>query len=297
MRMIIGAGLAGLLAAHAWPRAKVAERMRAPTATHAAVLRFRSDVCAQITGVPFRRVRVHKGLWSEGRFSQPTVRLANLYARKVAGALGGPLADRSVWNLQAADRWVAPSNLYERWVEGVGARIEWGCDAAPAADTVSTAPLPATLAALGVPVPEGMEFRRAPIYVQRWRMNTDLFQTVYFPDEETGLYRASITGDTLIAESMDAAGADVALLERVFGVPRGDALGAVEQRHGKIVPLQDGPRRVLLRRVTADHGVWSLGRFATWRNVLLDDVAHDITVIKQVSSDDAYGRVRAGVGA
>ena len=58
---------------------------------------------------------------------------------------------------------------------------------------------------------------------------------------------------------------------------------------GKIVPLPDAARKRLLFRLTHEHGIYSLGRFATWRNVLLDDVVNDIAVIKRLArSGDAY---------
>jgi len=36
------------------------------------------------------------------------------------------------------------------------------------------------------------------------------------------------------------------------------------------------------------YNVYSLGRYATWRNILLDDVYHDINVIKQLMDSDGY---------
>ena len=38
-----------------------------------------------------------------------------------------------------------------------------------------------------------------------------------------------------------------------------------------------------------DHGVFRLGRFALHKNILLDDVAKDIRVIKAMMADDSYG--------
>ena len=60
--MIVGAGLTGLIAAHAWPQALVVEAVSGPTGSHHALLRFRSDAVARLTGVEFRRVTVRKKL-------------------------------------------------------------------------------------------------------------------------------------------------------------------------------------------------------------------------------------------
>lgn len=287
---IVGAGLAGLMAAHAWPAAPVLEAAPQPRAAHRALLRFRTDAVARLTGIEFRRVRVRKGVWSRGRFVEPNIAVANAYATKVIGA---PAADRSIWDVAPADRWVAPDTLYEQLVEAAGARIQWGVTADFAGmrgGCVSTAPLPLTLAAMGIA--HDVSFDRAPIYVRRWRLRrADVFQTVYFPDLGNPLYRASITGDLVIAEFAGAGLAEESDLfaameeiERAFCINLGAAasLGGVEQKYGKIAPVDDAARKRLLFGLTHDHGIYSLGRFATWRNILLDDVVDDIAVIKRL---------------
>jgi hypothetical protein len=290
-KVIIGAGLAGLLAAQAWPTAKVFEAAPGPAQMHAALLRFRTDAVARLTGVEFRRVRVHKGIWSDGSYVVPGVRVANLYARKVVGR---PAGDRSIWSTEPVDRYVAPETLYEQLVEAAGNRILWGVPAAFSdfrEPVVSTAPLQLPLAALAIPCEH--KFERAGITVERWRVaGADVFQTVYFPDNDTLVYRASMTGDLLIIESI--VGEESAKLHLVnlrmvanaFGLdPEAcEALDASHQRFGKIVPLPDAERKRLLFRLTHDHGIYSLGRFATWRNILLDDVVGDIAVIKRLAN-------------
>lgn len=303
MKTIVGAGLAGLIAAHAWPRATVVESGAAPVATHKALLRFRSDAVAKLTGIEFRRVRVRKGIWSEGAFVPPSIRVANLYARKVLGpgVIGG--GDRSVWNLEPVDRYVAPDTLYEQLIVAASDRIEWGhafdFAASRAEPIVSTAPMHATLDALGIQ--NSIPFRRAPITVQRFRVHgADLFQTIYFPDDDTPIYRASFTGETLIVELAQGEAAwevyDFTLLERAFGVDLSTAksLGAVKQTYGKIAPIDDATRKAVLLRLTDDHNIYSLGRFATWRNILLDDVVDDIAVIKRLANAASRYSLRIG---
>ncbi len=81
---IIGAGLSGLIAAHAWPTAPVFEAL--PEAQpHRALLRFRSDNVARLTGIEFKRVTVRKGLFWRGEYRTPTIALANAYSLKVLG--------------------------------------------------------------------------------------------------------------------------------------------------------------------------------------------------------------------
>lgn len=296
---IVGAGLAGLIAAHAWPTARVLESASEPRAGHRALLRFRTDAVARLTGIEFARVRVHKGLWAEGAYRAPDIRWANLYARKVLrnGVLRG---DRSVWSLEPVDRWVAPDTFYEQLVEAVGARVLWNTPADFAGlrtAAVSTAPLPVTLAALGIAAP--VDFVRAPIAVARWRLaGVEAYQTAYFPEPHLSVYRASITGSTLIVESVrELDAADYEAIIRAFGlddVSFGAPMESTVQQYGKIAPIDDPVRKQLLFRLTHEHGVFSLGRFATWRNILLDDVVEDIAVVKRLMrTGAAYDARRA----
>ena len=308
--MIVGAGLAGLIAASVFPKTAILEAGSEPQQQHHALLRFRSRAVADLVGIDFEEVTVRKGLWWRGEFRPATIDAANAYARKVVRAAHG---DRSVWSLDTVQRWVAPEDFYWRLVDMHYDRIAWSSpfdfSCAPAEPVISTAPLPQTLASFGIDA-SGAEFSRAPISVQRYRVpGARLHQTVYFPSAEHALYRASMTGDLLICEFVDCFKADVCSdtlqrlsplesdswedeLQRAFQIPLDEctALGEVSQRYGKIVPLADVPRRALLRELTERFGVYSLGRFATWRNVLLDDVVHDAFVIKRMIAADAYGR-------
>lgn len=288
--IIVGAGLAGLIAAHAWPHLAVFEAAPEPVALHKAVLRFRSTAVSDLTGVPFRKVRVHKAIWSAGKLhTEANILLANRYATKVLGRLAG---DRSIWSLDAVDRYVAPDTLYEQLVECAKPRIIWnssvGVTATRRSAVISTAPLPVTLMTSGIE--HNVKFERAPITVVRARIpGADVFQTVYFPDADCPMYRASITGDMLIVEAV-VDGVDFkhwwaraqVLIGRAMGVEQFDLLESREQRYGKISPIADAERKRLLFELTSRNRVYSLGRFATWRNILLDDVVHDISVIKRL---------------
>jgi hypothetical protein len=296
---IVGAGLAGLIAAHAWPSAEVLEASPAPRAAHRALLRFRTDAVARLVGVEFRKVRVHKGIWADGAYHQPAIRWANLYAQKVLG-VGQLKGDRSIWSLDPVDRFIAPDDLYEQLVAAVSDRIHWDCKVRFADLTnpvISTAPMPVVLGAIGVQHP--LEFHRAPITVWRCKVpGADVFQTVYFPSAGFGVYRASLTGETMIIESTSELGQwDVAAVEHAFGIKLDVqilSMERVEQRYGKIAPVDDSVRKQLLFKLTHEHKIYSLGRFATWRNILLDDVVADIDAIKRLlKADSAYDTRRA----
>jgi hypothetical protein len=291
--IIIGAGLAGLLAAHAWPRSQVVEASPSPRAAHAALLRFRGEDVSKLTGIEFRKVRVRKGIWSEGGYRAPSIRLANLYAQKVLGAIGG---DRSIWNIEPVDRYIAPESFYDQLVDNVGARIQW---ASPVGFTgwevplISTAPLPHVLTATGLNPGSEVSFNSAPITVLRGRVpGADVFQTVYFPDSETGLYRASITGDLVIAEFVEGERSlGIEAMGRAFALRHEVEWGdLVNQRYGKIAPIPDLLRKQLLYRLTVENHVYSVGRFATWRNILLDDVVNDLAMVRRLMRSSDYDK-------
>ena len=294
---IIGAGLAGLLAAHAWPRAEVIESEPEPRAIHKALLRFRSRAVSDLTGIDFRSVTVRKGVWSEGAFHPIDIRLANIYAQKVAGALVG---DRSIWALEPVQRYIAPEDFYEQLIAAVAPRIRWSeaFDFAARKPTdepiISTAPLP-------VVTGEYAGFKRLPIHVARYRVaGADTYQTVYFPDhdrDELSVYRASITGSLLIVEAVQSkhCGAEpgwsgLGHVCAAFGIAASDLteLGQSSQRYGKIIPLPDEQRKKILHVLTVERNIYSLGRFATWRNILLDDVVQDIAVIRRMMRVSEY---------
>lgn len=289
--MIVGAGLAGCIAAHIWPRMPVSEAWPAPTTSHKALLRFRSDAIGKLVGIDFKAVTVNKGIFWRGAFHGPTIALANLYSRKVIGGV----YRRSIWNLDPVQRWVAPENLHELLLDRIHNRVAWDSPwdyASGDGVVISTAPLPTVLDSLGIHCSE--EFTHAPIEVRRFRMpDCDVYQTIYFPSEEHNLYRASITKDLLICEfAGEEAGSWPAELSAAFGIPLSEMqpVERVSQRYGKIAPINDRLRKTLLSRLTADHGIYSFGRFATWRNILLDDLENDARVIKKLMVSSYYDK-------
>lgn len=293
---IYGAGIAGLLAGCVFQRATIFEAGSEGQSQHKAVLRFRTSAVGDAVGVDFRKVRVHKGLWLDGKAVAPSIQSANWYSQKVVGRL----ADRSIWNLDAVDRFIAPEDFIAQLAERCRGRIQWDCtlnkddvfnNNGPAIST-----LPMSLLHKWATQHAGMndvhapEFSYAPIVVQRWRIpNADVFQSVYFPSLSTNLYRASITGDLLIAEYVDEAD-DTDDLFDAFGIVREECvpIERVSQRYGKIAKIDDAWRKKFIFELTHKHQIFSLGRFGTWRNLLLDDVLGDLSVLKKLMNTTNY---------
>lgn len=295
--MIVGAGLAGLIAAHIFPRESIVEAAAQPLQAHKALLRFRTEAVSKVTGIPFKQVTVRKGIYYDDEFHQPNIQLANMYSRKCLGRIVG---DRSIWSLDPVQRFIAPDDFYCQLLDAVGSRIQWGreidfnlakhCES----PFISTAPLPVVLASLGEPVPADIEFVRAPITVARYHIEgCDAYQTIYFPSGEHSLYRASITGSMLICEFIgepDTLG--MSEMERAFDLCESSArpLEKVKQSYGKIAPIDTGIRKRLVHKLTVEHNIFSLGRFATWRNLLLDDVVDDAWIVKRLITQSEYDR-------
>jgi len=286
---IIGAGYSGLIAGFAFPQIPIIESAPEPIERHKAVLRFRTDRISALTGVEFRRVNVRKAIWSHGRETAPTVALANQYSIKVLGRVEN---DRSIWNLEPVERFIAPTDFYFQLVDRMAGRINWNLSwdfTTAYGPVISTVPLPTLIKIKGLHT--GLHFASEPIVVERCHVpKCDVFQTIYFPDPELEVFRASITGSMLIMEFRgEPAMDDYRAVAAAFGVDPEMPGTRHNQRYGKIARIaDDAARRALLHRLTADHGIYSLGRFATWRNILLDDLPHDCAVIRRIESGGAY---------
>lgn len=301
--MIIGAGLAGMIAAHIFPREEIFELRDREHVEHQALLRFRSPAISELTGIPFRAVTVRKGIWLNGEWSPATVAACNMYALKVIGRL----ADRSIWDIEPCQRWIPPVDFHTRLCDALEGRVHWKIpvtgsilkDNPEGAFVISTAPLAIMAEAM---LGYKGEFLSSPIVTSAAEVpKSDVFQSVYFPAAHHGLYRATLEGERLTLEwTGDTARAmgDVTSAAREVAAAFGsemledytlDSLSALHsQKYGKLIPLEGNLRKNLILRLTTGFNIYSLGRFATWRNVLLDDVVHDAAVIKRLISVGHY---------
>lgn len=319
--IIYGAGMAGLLAGQMLRRFRpqIREAQSSLPNNHHAVLRFRSDVVARATGIPFTKVMVQKAIMrhvAPSGFAMQTVctlRDANLYAHKVLGVLR---ADRSIQNLAPAERYIAPPDFIAQLAEGLD--IVYDCAfTGPITDgpVISTIPLPAMLRLVGALSPE----ETAPftsraistLVLEVSHPEAYLYQTLYYPDPAVPWYRATFTRNRLQIEYADNAQAeleeegdllvDVRQVLSHFGFPSQTEFELLRSRdghllhrqpYGKLLPASDErQRKSWILQLTDAHGIYSLGRFATWRQLLLDDVVQDVGVIEQfITQRDRYQR-------
>jgi hypothetical protein len=293
---IYGAGFAGLLAGTIFQNAELFEAGPAEQAQHRAILRFRSSAVGDAVGIEFKPVRVRKAIYFANEFVEPDIRLANWYAAKVVGRY----EDRSIWSVGTVDRWVAPETLLEQLAERCGNRVYWNTrikagQLDSTQPTISTLPMSLMAKFVGYDHDAIPEFNSRPVYIYRFRVkNCNLHQTIYFPAPTTHLYRASIVGDLLICECTTAEALPYSDILTAFGFHAHDIahIDTTEQKYGKISPIDPVWRKQFMFELTQRYNIFSLGRFGTWRNILLDDVLKDIAVIRRLMNSPSYERAK-----
>jgi hypothetical protein len=304
MITIIGAGMAGLLAANMLRNhsPKIMEAQGDLPNNHEALLRFRSDACAKATGIPFKAVKVHKAIkYGDIFLSETPPSLANMYSLKVTGEVHS----RSIWDLAPVTRYIAPRDFVAQMARGLtinyakpfqGLRALRRSDSEP---VISTIPMPALMKIVGwKDVPD---FNHKPIFAYNAEITSpqvDVYQTIYYPDIGLPFYRASLCGRYLTIEFIDEPEQEEIqrALEEVLedfglGSPLDNVIffsdgKAKRHEYGKIVPCDDEARKDFIYTMSREYNIYSLGRFATWRQLLLDDVVDDIKIIEKLIASE-----------
>jgi hypothetical protein len=293
--IIVGAGLAGLIAGHVFSRFNpvLFEAQQELPNNHHALLRFRSDAVEKATSVPFTKALVRKEVICDGvLLDRVNANVANRYSLKVTG----DVEDRSIWNTEIGYRYIAPPDLVSRLAAPL--RIRYGFtlgngdglkQLGEIGPVVSTIPMPRMMDIVGWK--EKPDFKWRPIWSIQVKVvapKISVHQTIHYPDAETAPYRASIVGNTLVVEFADEPEDPEAQVKKVlydFGLESCvyDPEPVVKrQDFGKIVPSDPQICRAFIHMLTQDYNCFSLGRFATWRQLLLDDVVHDCAVIARL---------------
>ena len=284
---IIGAGMAGLLAANMLHRMKpvVLECQTSLPNNHSAVLRFGSEKVSDALGIPFKKVKMIKDTL---RWRNP-IADALMYSFKCSGIYR---SDRSIPTSPISEaRWIAPSDLIQRMAANV--EIRFNCDFAPrmieaGCPIVSTIPMPALMRLLDYPERPKFEYIGG-VNIRATLSSVDAYVSVYVPDPKYSFNRISLTGNELIIEiARKPSGLiidDVILqVGEILGLQhtwRIDQVTSSQQQYAKIQPIDDDLRKEFQHWATDKFGIFSLGRFATWRPGLqLDDLVQDIRKIE-----------------
>lgn len=303
---ILGAGMAGLLAANMMRRKKplVVEAKADLPDLHKAVLRFRNTSVSDVTGIPFEKIRVDKSMMTERGFvNQPTVFDANNYSLKATGGL----ENRSVWNLEKSQRYLAPDNFVELMASSTkinfGIKIGLGDLKSFKEEgdlTISTIPMPIMMGIVGWDSFIDFKANCKPIWVLRATLKRPLskiHQTIYNTDISTAWYRGSIhRGDLMIECDVDPTTISDYVVESFIkclcNLPMKEVVLTEPTCHmqplGKILSIDEQQRKDFIWHLTQEYNIYSLGRFATWRNLLLDSIVSDVRVIEKLSGTSHY---------
>ena len=266
---------------------------------HASVLRFRSSVVGDALNIPFKKVQVGKAVHP---WKNPLAD-ALAYSRKTNGSLA--LRSLAKTNGLLEDRWVAPADF----IDQMGALSEGLIKYNNMFDSsfvmarqnkkfISTIPMPEMMKILGWSGPTPVFRSRGNYVVTATLLDCDVYLSLYVPDPTSTIYRVSITGNQMIVEcTLDAPQVRgmLDLLEEamdLLGCPHWlvDACSpkATIQKCAKILPIDPDVRKAFLMYCN-QFGIYSLGRFATWRpDLLMDDLVNDVRVIQRLVAHGSY---------
>lgn len=165
---------------------------------------------------------------------------------------------------------------------------------------------------------EEIKFDFEKVYVVEFDIkDCNVHQTIYYPSVVESLnhpaYRISVVGNNIKCEISEATMEEFKrdgnfefekLLRNLdsqiwdsFGIEIGDAtvdnyvqdclfkgIETVikEQKFGKISPIDEQLRHSIIYNLTKQFGIYSLGRFSCWRQIMLDDVVKDVKKIENL---------------
>jgi hypothetical protein len=312
--IIIGAGMAGLLAANMLRHpddVTVVEAAPDIPNNHSAVLRFRTPIVGDMLGIDFRKVRVMKAVQMWGN----PVSAALAYSYKCNGF--AELRSIASVDGQMVDRYIAPPNLISLMARNINIVTNRHVDNNALQDwktagiaVISTVPMGAAMSILRWPRdPPEFHYQHGVNVVCQLRQ-VDAYASVYVPDPAYLGSRISLTGDEMIIE---CPGADEDYLKdleiikssveaiavealTMLGLPASCLVSfAVKpQRYAKITAIDENIRKSFIMWASSNYNFYSLGRFATWRpGLLLDDVVHDVRVIQRIIKGDTTPRYEA----
>jgi len=296
--IIVGAGMSGLLAGALNPGSIIYEAGENKESDHQALFRCRKPDIGKMLGIPFKEILVHKAIWLDGKEVNSSPRITHMYSKKATGIISA----RSIFNISSAVRYIPPKDFIYQLKKRCNIKYNNPFNISDFEiinfnePIISTIPIFKMAAMLGVKIDSICHCN--PIYVNRiFIPKCNSYCTVYYPDPKFSAYRASITGDTLIIEgTKKLCYKDLTEIYTSLGIKFYDDPTQYKnhkQKFGKIIPIDNKIRQNIITDLTLKYGIYSLGRFATWRpKILLDDILEDIFVIRRLIEEGHYGSIK-----
>jgi hypothetical protein len=155
---------------------------------------------------------------------------------------------------------------------------------------------------------DALEYSPKPRFSQQtiWTINftltdVDVHQTLYLPYDAKAPYRITITGNRVTFElsSEPDEWSLLPYIQKYLNIIFPEQTHHIidfetkKQEYGKIIPIDEHERQRFILWATDNFNIYSLGRYATWRQILLDDVMKDIGVIgKFIEQRNSYNRMK-----
>ena len=311
---IIGAGMAGLLAANMMRQFEVTiyEKQDGLPNNHSAVLRFRSSIVGDVLGVPFKKVTMVKSSvpWRN------SIADALAYSHKCFDIYR---SDRSLpTSVTTEERFIAPPDLINRMSQGINFRfgaeihsqaLKLNGQLKSSQAIISTIPMPVLMQLLDYKKPFDCHFLyQEGVNIRATIDKCDAYVSLYIPDPAISFSRISLSGNELIIELQgkdhnpddhDAMDDYVYQASHFLGIQNQNvtSVKATKQKYAKIVPISDEVRKDFMYWATDKFNIYSLGRYATWRpKLLLDDLVQDVRKIAGwAMRNDRYGAAKERV--
>lgn len=311
---IIGLGMASLLAKCYFKDAELIVRESEleafdPNKHHTAVLRFKSDLVSKISGIEMPHVIVRKEVVNAYNNKMDlSIAAINAYSLKVNECL----VERSITDAdKIVSRYVPRDNFISQLWDNIDKE-----DIVTVNDTFDLNTLCEKDEAIISTIPlwkwykelrnDGLDYNIKPIRVVVYKIpNCNLHQTIYFPFHN-GVYRVTIEYDRMIIEAVNELNGDINSISflnepdrflfevcKAFGIFNWSNFKLISDHvyHlGKMntFNIDNNRRKALILDLTLKKNIYSLGRYATMRNIGMDSIAEDILKIDKLIKIDNY---------
>lgn len=302
--IIIGAGISGVLASKIFNTKYIFDSANTPEIYHKAIMRIRDQRIGMLLGCGLKPITVRKGIFYKGDILTKTnIKLNNLYSLKVSGEL----SDKSVLNLDDSERFLLEGNWSNSDAKYNYRLIKINNNEATFIHNneevkesydvcISTIPIFNIMESSDLKVLPKESFRYNPIYVSLFKINipSKIYQTIYLPEPGPFSYRASIEGNKLTIESVNGfpSEEEVNLIADIFGIDNSVLIDREDhiQKIGKIISIDENIRKFILYELTNKFNIFSLGRFAIWKQIRADEVLSDLEKIERMIRIDELRR-------